>query len=117
MEFSESLPGNAPNKAQITQIVSEALFFLYEQKALPSLETMQNHLYETSGHEQTACNDVLDRLIQIQYISEDKGGNVSFGTDGLWFLENSYMHGEELDSTLLSERVLLASKFFNQPAS
>jgi hypothetical protein len=89
-------------------------FFLYEQKTLHSIESVQSHLSEVSGLEQDVCNNVIAKLIDRQYLLVEER-NVSFGTNGLWFLENSYMQGEELGSALLVERALLASRFFTQP--
>lgn len=113
MEYNETLPqSEGLTDTQVTYLASEALFFLYGQKTLPQVEEMVQHIAETTGHDPTNCQQVVNRLIDKSFLMLQRAEMV-FGTNGLWFLENSYMHGEEIDSLALAERILSQSRFFD----
>jgi hypothetical protein len=114
MESSERLDSAGdPTLSQITYAVIEALLYLYEQTTLPSLDDMRDQVDQAIGGNQEVCDRIIARLIdkQFPYLLVE-GDAVSFGVNGLWFLENSFMHGEEIDSMALAERILTQNKFF-----
>jgi|GEM_PF-3688464 len=106
------------SSSQITDVVAETLFFLYDTNRLPVLSEVVGHIAEITGYELSDCQAQINKMLDRQYIlrvnAENEDSSLAFGANGLWLLENSFMHGEEdIDSMALAERILRQSKFFD----
>ncbi len=106
---------------EITELVIGALFFVYESAVNPNLDDIVENALKITDQSYVNCLKVMSKLVSKLYLiqgenlSAHTSPEVTFGTNGLWLLENSFMHGEEsVDSMALAERILTQNNFFRE---
>lgn len=121
-EYVSPAQKTATSPEDVTQVVLETLLCVYHSKADLSRSDLVEQVGSVTGFDASSVTTVVDKLFSHEkaYLrdSEDPQYKTIFGTEGLWLLENVYMHNEETVNPLaLGLRILKQHKFLEVGAS
>lgn len=100
----------------VANIVTEALLCVYDSEADLDIDDIVDCVWVKTGYDSATCNQLVSSMFESNptYLmrSSSEERRTILGAEGLWFIENCFMNGEEsIDPINLAERILAKTRF------
>lgn len=101
----------------ITEVIVEALLCVYDSEADLEVDDIVDSVWIKTGYLAEDCAKLVNFMFEdgpnkyLQH-TQVEGQGSAFAVEGLWLIENCFMHGEDsIDSMALAERILSKTRY------